>query len=162
MSYFVKVHHIKKYKEIKSTTKSYNQMTKNDFALSVEDSIKHAIGFEISDKIPIVKSSDFNEVLLPFPESDAKSKRFYQVKHKIDEVVDSQVDSTNNKGAVKKKLSNIDVNFVEKKVDDERTETTLSGEKRVFIVEENVIKHVNGYEISGKLENCKANVRPCH
>ena len=71
MSYFVKVHHIKKYKEIKSTTKSYNQKTKNDFALSVEDSIKHAIGFEISDKIPIAKSSDFNEVLLPFPESDA-------------------------------------------------------------------------------------------
>ena len=158
----MKVHHIKKYKKIKSATKSYNQITKNNFALSVEDSIKHAVGFEISDKMPIAKSSDFNEVLLPFPESDARLKRSYQVKHKIDEVVDFQVDSKNNKGAVKKQMPNIDVNFVEKKVNNERTEKTLSVEKHVFIVEENVIKHVNGYKISGKLENSKAYVRPCH
>ena len=48
-------------------------------------------------------------------------------------------------------MPNIYVNFVEKKVNSERTEKTLSGEKRVFIVGASVIKHVNGYKISGSL-----------
>ena len=46
-------------------------------------------------------------------------------------------------------------------MNNERTEQTLSGEKRAFIVGDSVIKNVNGYEISGKLELCKFNVRPC-
>ena len=97
--------------------------------------MSHAIDFEISEKIPIAKSSDVNEVLLPFPESDVELERSYQIKHKkkIDKEVDSQVDSENNKDAVKKRIPNIDVNSVEKKVNYERTGKTLSGEKRVFI-----------------------------
>ena len=47
-------------------------------------------------------------------------------------------------------MPNIDVNSVEKKVNNERTEKTLSGEKRIFIVGDSVIKLVNGYEV---LEN---------
>ena len=57
---------------------------------------------------------------------------------------------------------NMDVSSVEKKVNNERTEKTLSGEKRVFIVGDSVMKYVNGYEISGKLEICKVYVRSCH
>ena len=48
-------------------------------------------------------------------------------------------------------MPNIYVNFVGKKVNSERTGKTLSGEKRVFIVGASVIKHVNGYKISGSL-----------
>ena len=48
---------------------------------------------------------------------------------------------------LKKRMPNIDVNSVEKKVNNERTEKTLSGKKRILIVEESVMKHVNGYEI---------------
>ena len=44
----------------------------------------------------------------------------------------------------------------------ERTDKAPSGEKRAFIVGDSIIKHINGYEISGKLENCKVFVRPCH
>ena len=91
-------------------------------------------------------------MLLLFPESDVELERSYQIKYqKIDKEVDSQVDSKNNKDAVKKQMPNIYVNFVEKKVNSERTEKTLSGEKRVFIVGASVIKHVNGYKISGSL-----------
>ena len=58
-------------------------------------------------------------------------------------------------------MPNIDVNSVEKKVNNERTEKTLSGEKRIFIVGDSVIKLVNGQE---NLENQKfaKSVRPCH
>ena len=55
-----------------------------------------------------------------------------------------------------------DVSSIKKEVSNERTEKSLSGKKRVFIVGANVIKNVNGYEILGKLENCKAYVRLCH
>ena len=48
---------------------------------------------------------------------------------------------------LKKRMPNIDVNSVEKKVNNERTEKTLSGKKRVLIVGESVMKHLNGYEI---------------
>lgn len=46
-------------------------------------------------------------------------------------------------------------------MNNERTEQTLSGEKCAFIVGDSVLKNVNGYEISGKLELYKFNVRPC-
>ena len=45
-------------------------------------------------------------------------------------------------------------------MNNERTEQTLSGEKRLFIVGDSCIKNVNGYEILGKLELYKFNVRP--
>ena len=54
------------------------------------------------------------------------------------------------------------VSSIKKEVNNERTEKSLSGEKRVFIVGASVIKNVNGYEILGKLENCKVYVRLCH
>ena len=110
----------------------------------------------------MTKSSEFNEVL---PESNVELERSYQRKHKkIDEVVDSQVNglSKNNKVAVKKLTENKDVNSVENIINNERTDKAPSGEKRVFIVGDSIIKHINGYEISGKLENCKVFVRPCH
>ena len=47
-------------------------------------------------------------------------------------------------------------------INNERTDNAPSGEKRVFIVGDSIIEHINGYEISGKLENCKVFVRPCH
>ena len=103
------------------------------------------------EEIPIAKLSDFLNVT-------CSMERSYQVKHKIDKVGGSQVDSQNNKYAVKKQIPN----SVKKKVNKERTEKTLSGEKRVFIVGDSVIKDVNGEDISGKLENCKVYVRPCH
>ena len=67
--------------------------------------------------------------------------------------MDSQVNrlSKNNEDAVKKETQNIDVNSVEKNMNNERT-----------IVGDSIIKHVNGYEVSGKLENGKVFVRPCH
>ena len=37
-------------KEIKSTTKSYNQITKKNIGSSVGGSINHAIDFEMSEK----------------------------------------------------------------------------------------------------------------
>ena len=87
-------------------------------------------------------------MLLPFPETDVELERSYQIKHKkIDKEVDSQVDFKNSKSTVKKRMPNIDVNSVEKKVNNERTEKTLSGKKRVLIVGESVMKHLNGYEI---------------
>ena len=52
---------------------------------------------------------------------------------------------------LKQETQNIDVNSVEKKMNNERT-----------IVGDSIIKHVNDYEILGKLENCKVFVRPCH
>ena len=76
---------------------------KNNIASSAEESINHAINFEISEKIPNAKSSDVNEVLLPFPEDDVELEISYQIKHKkIDKEVDSQVDFKNNKSTVKK------------------------------------------------------------
>ena len=69
--------------------------------------------------------------------------------------------SKNNKDAAKKEIQNIDVNSVEKKMNNERTSKALSGEKRVFVVGDSIRKHINGYEISGKLKNCKVFVRPC-
>ena len=110
----------------------------------------------------MTKSSEFNEVL---PESNVELERSYQRKHKkIDEEVDSQVNglSKNNKVAVKKLTQNKDVSSVENIMNNERTDKAPSGEKRVFIVGDSIIKHINGYEISGKLENCKVFVRPCH
>ena len=110
----------------------------------------------------MTKSSEFNEVL---PESNIELERSYQRKHdKIDEVVDSQVNglSKNNKVAVKKLTENKDVNSVENVINNERTDKAPSGEKHVFIAGDSIIKHINGYEISGKLENCKVFVRPCH
>ena len=47
-------------------------------------------------------------------------------------------------------------------MNNERTDKVPSGEKRVFIVGDSIIKHIIGYEISGKLENCKVFVRSCH
>ena len=70
--------------------------------------------------------------------------------------------SKNNKVAVKKLTENKDVNSVENIINNERTDKTPSGEKRVFIIGDSIIKHINGYEISGKLENCKVFVKPCH
>ena len=84
-------------------------------------------------------------------------ERSYQTKHKkVYEEVDSQKNrvSKNNEAAVKKQIQNTDVNSVEKKMNNERTDKTRSGES--------IIKHRNGYEISGKLEDRKVFVRPCH
>ena len=149
--------HYKKYKEIKSTTESYNQITKNSIASSVDDSIKYAIDFEISENIRIAKLSVFNEVLFHFPDSEVELEGSYQTKQKqkINKKVDSQVDSKNNKDAVKNQIPNIDVNSVEKKMNNERTEKILPGEKRVCIVGDRVIKYVNGYKISVKLKEQK-------
>ena len=92
----------------------------------------------------MTKSSQFNEVL---PESNMKLERPYQRKHKkINEEVDSQVNglSKNNKVAVKKLTQNKDVNSVENIINNERTDKAPSGEKRVFIVGDGIIKHING------------------
>ena len=92
----------------------------------------------------MTKSSQFNEVL---PESNMKLERPYQRKHKkINEEVDSQVNglSKNNKVAVKKLTKNKDVNSVENIINNERTDKAPSGEKRVFIVGDGIIKHING------------------
>ena len=110
----------------------------------------------------MTKSLDFNDVL---PESDVKLERSYQTKHKkVYEEVDSQKNrvSKNNEDAVKKQIQNTDVNSVEKKMNNERTDKTRSGEKHIFIVGDSIIKHRNGYEILGKLEDRKVFVRPCH
>ena len=109
----------------------------------------------------MTKSSEFNEVL---PESNVELERSYQRKHeKIDEVVDSQVNGlSKNKVAVKALTENKDINSVENIINNERTDKAPSGEKRVFIVGDSIINHINGYEISGKLQNCKVFVRPCH
>ena len=80
-------------------------------------------------------------------------ERSYQRKHKnIDEVVYSQVNglSKNNKVAVKKLTQNKDVNSVENIMNNERTGKAPSGEKRIFIVGDSLIKHINSYEISGR------------
>ena len=123
--------HYKKYEEIKSTTESYNHIKKTNIASSVDDSIKHAIDFEISENTLIAKLSIFNEVLLHFPDSSVELERSDQIKQKqkINKKVDSQVNSKNNKDAVENQIPNIDVNSVKKKVNNERTEKTLSGEK---------------------------------
>ena len=76
-----------------------------------------------------------------------KLERPYQRKHKkINEEVDSQVNglSKNNKVAVKKLTENKDVNSVENIINNERTDKAPSGEKRVFIVGDGIIKHING------------------
>ena len=132
----------KNYKEVKSTAESYNKITKKK--IFVDDSQNNVIDFEISRKIPMTKSSQFNEVL---PESNMKLERPYQRKHKkINEEVDSQVNglSKNNKVAVKKLTKNKDVNSVENIINNERTDKAPSGEKRVFIVGDGIIKHING------------------
>ena len=89
MLYFSEALVNKNYKEIKSTAESYNKITKQNIASSIDDSINNAIDFEISEKIPMTKSSEFNEAL---PESNVELERSYQRKRKkIDEEVDSQV-----------------------------------------------------------------------
>ena len=116
-----------------------------NIASSVDDSMNNAIDFEISRKIPNTESPEFNEVL---PESNVELERFYKRKHeKIDEVVDSKVNglSKNNNVAVKKLTQNKDVNSVENIMNNERTDEAPSGEKRVFIVGDIIIKHINGY-----------------
>ena len=47
-------------------------------------------------------------------------------------------------------------------MNNERTDKAPSGGKGVFTVGDSIIKRINGYKISGKLENCKVFVRPCH
>ena len=69
---------VNKHKEIKSTVESY-KITKKIIASSVDDSINNGIDFEISGKIPMTKTSEFNEVLL---ESNVELERSYQRKHK--------------------------------------------------------------------------------
>ena len=66
----------------------------------------------------------------------------------------------NNKVAVKKLTENKNISSVENIINNERTDKAPSGEKRAFIVGDSIIKHINGYEISGKLENCKVFVGP--
>ena len=75
----------------------------------------------------------------------------------IDEVVHSQLNglSKSNKVAVKKLTENKDVNSVQNIIKNERADKAPSGEKPVFIVRGSIIKHKNGYEISGKLEIAK-------
>ena len=76
-----------------------------------------------------------------------KLERPYQRKHKkINEEVDSQVNglSKNNKVAVKKLTENKDVSSMENIINNERTDEAPSGEKRVFIVGDGIIKHING------------------
>ena len=70
--------------------------------------------------------------------------------------------SKNNNVAVEKLTQNKDVSSVENTMNNERTDKAPSGEKRVFIVGDSIIKHINCYEISGKLENREVFVRPCH
>ena len=60
------------------------------------------------------------------------------------------------------KTQNKDVNSVENIMNNERTDKAPSGEKYVFIVGDSITKHINGHEISEKLENCKVFVRQCH
>ena len=43
-----------------------------------------------------------------------------------------------------------------------KEQTRHHQENCVFIAGDSIIKHINGYEISGKLENWKVFVRPCH
>ena len=62
------------FKEIKSTAGSYNQTAKKNIASSADECINHAIDFEISEKIPMIKSSDLHEVL---PESNIELEGFY-------------------------------------------------------------------------------------
>ena len=123
----------KNYKEIKSTAESYNQIKKKS-ASSVDDSANKnsAIDFEISGKIPMTKSSEFNVVL---PESNSMElQRSYQTKHKkIDKEVHSLVNwlSKNNKDAIQNK----EVSSVEDKMNNERTEkASPSGKKHAIIV----------------------------
>ena len=60
-----------------------------------------------------------------------------------------------------KNLQKIKTSFLSRILsNNERTDKAPSGEKRAFIVGDSIIKHINGYEISGKLENCKAFVGP--
>ena len=76
-----------------------------------------------------------------------KLEKSYQKKHKkINEEVDSQVNglSKNNKVAVKRLTENKDANSMENIINNERTEKAPSGEKRVFIEGEGIIKHING------------------
>ena len=109
--------HYKKYKEIKCTTESYNHITKTHIASSVDDSVKHAINFEISENTLIAKLSIFNEVLLHFPDSGVELERSDQIKQKqkINKNVDSQVDSKNNKDAVENQIPDIDTNLSRRK-----------------------------------------------
>ena len=75
----------------------------------------------------------------------------------VDKEVDSQVNgfSKNNKDAVKNVIQKKDVSSVENKLNSERTDKATSGKKAVFIVGDSIIKHLNGNEISEKLENCQ-------
>ena len=87
-------------------------------------------------------------------ESNVELEKSYQKKHKkVDNEVDSHMNglSKNNKDAVKNLILNKDVNSVK---NNERTEKAPSEQKRVFILGDSIINHLNGYEISGKLENC--------
>ena len=95
-------------------------------------------------------------------ESNVELEKSYQKKHKkVDNEVDSHINglSKNNKDAVKNLILSKDVNSVK---NNERTEKEPSGQKRVFILGDSIINHLNGYEILGKLENCKVFVRLCH
>ena len=74
----------KNYNEIKSASESYNPITwkqnrKRNTTSSVSDSVNHAIESEISEKIPVTKLSDFNEVL---SESNVELERSYQKKQR--------------------------------------------------------------------------------
>ena len=74
-------------------------------------------------------------------------QRSYQRKHKKnDKEVDSQVNGSpkNDKVTVKKLTRNKDVNIMNI-MNNERTYKAPSGKKRIFIVGNSIIKHINGY-----------------
>ena len=89
------------------------------------------IEFEINEELPSQKRNCNHRVLLTTPESD--------------EVEDDW----------KKRLPNTNLGAVEEKFNSKIIYERDTKEQRVYLVGGSIIKHVNGYKISGKTETCK-------
>ena len=65
------------------------------------------------------------------------------------------------RGINRKSLSSNEIKAA-KTCNDSQSVAKRKDNKRVFIVDDSIIKHLNGYVIGGKAENCNVFVRPSH
>ena len=145
----------KNFKEIKSTAGSYNQITKKNIASSADESTNHAIDLEIGEKIPMTKSSDFNEVL---PESYIELEGSYPKK---------EIQNSNETRKVNASVINGNEQLSENRNTNTKrapqkplTSKSLPNDplKNVVILGDGIVKSINGWEISRKLKNCRVKI----
>ena len=99
----------------------------------------------------ILNQNENHRVLLPFPDNDEELDIITSISDKKSsiEILNKQKEQpVKAQGTINKEIENLS------------SQQKKSDEKGVFIVGDSITKNVNGYDVSGKTEQCRVYIRP--